>query len=142
MLLLLFGKTELVYIANVNTPSFHAWLLVNNNDLECTAQGVISVEQMWSIQKEEVQSKQGCGYKKGEAYKILFCSKKVYNSIIKIYYCMFSYKKKLKFIKYQQLGKLSSIRLLCVILIFHRFLGIIIIFSLHKMCGWWEIIKK
>ena len=100
------GNRELVYIANVNTPSFHARLLVNNNDLECTAQGVISVEQMWSIQKEEVLK--SCNLnkvvitKKEKHIIFYFAPKKVYNSIIKIYYCMFSYKKKLKFIKYQQ----------------------------------------
>ena len=45
-------NTELVYIANVNTPSFHAWLEVNNSDLECAARGAGSVDRMWSIRKE------------------------------------------------------------------------------------------
>ena len=39
-------NAELVYIANVNTPSFHALLEVNNSDLECAARGAGSVDRM------------------------------------------------------------------------------------------------
>ena len=47
-------NTELVYIANINNPSFHACHEVNNSDLKWAARGPIPVDQMWSIWQEEV----------------------------------------------------------------------------------------
>jgi len=39
-------NTELVYIANINTPSFHVCHEVNNSDLKWAARGPIPVDQM------------------------------------------------------------------------------------------------